>query len=115
MTFWTQALPPSQRMHQAANALLALIQPWDARASAGLFDASVDATDTQRLLARLAVEHGACTVEQPLQSDGKGKGTLRLACAHAPLELSFGFDERSGRVTSVTGSAPAERGAPCKG
>jgi hypothetical protein len=70
-----------------------------------LFAADVR-SKARKTLARLTVEHGTCSIERPLASDGRATATFRLQCAEGPVELTFAVEPKNGKVVELTGGRP---------
>jgi hypothetical protein len=116
---WTQEFPADEQAQEAAVSLVAAIGAWSDTLAAKLFASSVDLVRTKKILARLAIEHGTCSIEQgglriehgPFGSERKLQYSLR--CSDAPLDLAFDYDDKIGKVTAFSVHAPRSFDAVC--
>jgi hypothetical protein len=106
---WKQEFLPDERTKKAATRLAALVGKWNDAAAADVLAPHIDRLKTKKLFAHRALDHGACTVERgvfevnhaPMTRD-PGKAVFRLKCSDAPLELTFGLDEKTGKVAHLS-------------
>ena len=104
-----EELPPGPRLEAVAGGLVRALGGWD-EAAVSLFEPGLDLRRLKNALERVGLEHGRCSLERALWSDGESEARYRLACLQAPLELGFRIDATSGKITRVTtnsGSSPA--------
>jgi CubicO group peptidase (beta-lactamase class C family) len=106
---WKEELVPEERIQKAAARVAALIGTWNDAAAEAVFAPPIDRLKIKKRFAHLALDHGACTVESgafriaraDLTKD-PGKWVFRLKCSQAPLELSFGLDDKTGKVAHLS-------------
>jgi hypothetical protein len=106
--------PPGERLDGVAQGLARALASWD-DAAAALFDPSLDLRRLKNALEGLGLEHGRCSLDRPLWSDGQNEARYRFACSEAPLELGFRLDPNGSsivRLTSNPVSATLGAGAP---
>jgi len=109
---WRSTLPPSAGMTEAARALAGLVGAWNDGRARSLLAPATDLGRTRKAMARLAVDHGSCSVERPLSGDGSKEGVFLLACSDGPLQLSLSLDEKTGRVSEWSGAPPRAPDSP---
>jgi CubicO group peptidase (beta-lactamase class C family) len=116
---WSEELPADARNARAATRLAAMIGRSDEGATADLFAPSVDRPRARKTLARLAIDHGVCTVisgvleidHEPLGNDRRAR--FHLACAEGPVDLTFTLDD-AGQIAEFGASSPAAPDATCQ-
>jgi len=106
-----EEFPPGERLEGVARGLVRALGTWDEAAPA-LFAPSLDVRRLKNAFEGLGLEHGSCSLERPLTSDGRAEARYRLACADGPRELGFRVDD-GGLVTRVA-HGPASPGAPAR-
>jgi CubicO group peptidase (beta-lactamase class C family) len=115
---WREEFSVDASTSRAAVRLVAALAKWDDGAATETFAPSVDRQRARKILARLALDHGACTIDrgvleaehEPLGDDRRAR--FHLVCADAPLELTFALDDM-GRIAEFEGSTPAPSDATC--
>jgi len=117
----TEELPPDERTERAAHRLVAAMGGADdeVASKADFFAPTVDLARTKKILGRLALAHGACSVERgwfeiyrgPLEIERSARYSLR--CSAGPIELTFAIDEKTGHVTSFSAHPPRRFDATC--
>jgi CubicO group peptidase (beta-lactamase class C family) len=80
---WQSVLPASPALRTAAESILALSAHWDDATAAKLFADTPD----RDAATRLALDGGACTLDDTLDGDGTTMSIFALTCAKKPLEL----------------------------
>jgi hypothetical protein len=115
---WREEFPADTQTLRAAARLVAVLAKWDDGAATETFAPSVDRQSARKILARLALDHGACTIDhgvleadhEPLGDDRRAR--FHLACAAATLELTFVLDD-TGRIAEFEARVPAPSDATC--
>ena len=116
----TQELPPDERTERAARMLAAALDNANNVAPSSEFWArAVDHAQKKKSLRRLGLAHGPCSVERgfwqiyrgPFEVEQNAQYALR--CNSGPLELEFGIDEKTGRVTTFSAHPPRAFDATC--
>jgi CubicO group peptidase (beta-lactamase class C family) len=115
----TEEFPADERTADRARRLAAAIEPAGQASSSALFASGLDRPRTQRKLARLALEYGACTLldgsrevpHRPWPAQAQARYALRSSSG--PLELTFTLDTESGAVTSFDAHPPRPFDATC--
>ena len=110
--WWKEDLPPDQRLTKVAARLVEAMNAGGGRVVEDLVAADLR-SKALKTLGRLAVEHGTCSIERPLASDGRETATFRLQCADGPLELTFAVESKNGKVVELTGGRPHASDATC--
>lgn len=108
----TEELSADERTDRAARAIAAAIRDSVEDASGELFAPSVDLARMKKTLRRLAIAHGACSVEHgfietfqaPLEMERSPHYVLR--CGDGPLDLTFNLDEKTGKVMAFDAHPP---------
>jgi CubicO group peptidase (beta-lactamase class C family) len=107
------ALPPGQRLVDAASRAAALLSGWDDGVARGLLAGTVDLDGIRKNFARVAADHGPCAAPRPRKGDGASGASFRLRCERGEVDLEVGLDGVSGRISSVTlGSVPGTLRCP---
>jgi len=117
----TEELAPDERTERAARMLAAAMGGADDSdaASTDVFAPTVNHAQMKKILRRLALAHGPCSIERgwlqiyrgPLEVERNAQYALR--CGNGPLQLTFDIDEKTGRVTSFSAHPPRPYDATC--
>lgn len=108
-----EELPPGERLAALARGLVRALGGWD-DAAVSLFEPGIDLRRLRNALERLGLEHGRCSLDRALWSDGESEARYRLSCADAPLVLGFRIDPSSGKIAHLTSepvASPERRNA----
>jgi hypothetical protein len=115
-----QTFSADERAARAAAALASLLRAWNDAGAEQWFAPKLDREKSRKALARLALEHGACTVahgtrqvEQTPFGAESHQLRFRLSCASGPLDLALSLDETSGKIVTFSARAPAPPEATC--
>lgn len=107
---WTRDVPPGERLSGAATQLASAIAHFDEAALTPLLDPSLNLRRVRNAFERLELDHGACSVDRPVASDGATTARFRLRCTNGPIELAVALAPGTGRVARVS-VGPAGEGA----
>jgi CubicO group peptidase (beta-lactamase class C family) len=117
----TEELPPDERTERAARTLVAAIADTEGNITAlsELWAPKVNHAHARKILHRLRLAHGPCSIEHgfwqiyrgPFEVEQNAQYALR--CHSGPLELELGIDQKTGRVTSFSAHPPRAFDATC--
>jgi hypothetical protein len=114
-----QTFPADERALNAAAALAALLRSWNEVSAEQWLASQLDREKSRKTLARLALEHGACTLEHGTRQvehapfGAKTELRFRLACASGQLDLALALEESSGKILEFAARPPAPPDATC--
>ena len=96
-----ETFTPDEREAGAAAAQVSLACTWSDRDAEQWLAPTLDRKNSRKALARLALEHGACSVEHGTRQGPLGAmNQLRfhLECTNGALDLALKLDESSGKI-----------------
>ena len=93
-------LPPDENMTKTFDALMRLLQAWDAKAMEALVAPGFDIERTRRQFAA-AGSWGACKLGDPVSGDGKRDSSIKLLCERGNLFARVSLDPETNRLKSL--------------
>jgi len=109
-----EAFPPDPRLAGAALRLAPLVGRWDDRVYDALVGSAAERPKVKAAFAEAASAHGSCKVGRADDHGDKTHAHFLLSCARGgALELHAALDDKSGKVTMVALTVPAEPGKKC--
>jgi CubicO group peptidase (beta-lactamase class C family) len=105
---------PDARLVTAAARLASLVQRWDEKAYDAVAMSSLDRVHAKAAFVEAAASHGSCKVDHAGKDGDKMHARFTLSCTRGgPLELHAALDDKSGKVSDLGLTPPAEEGKKC--
>jgi CubicO group peptidase (beta-lactamase class C family) len=105
---------PTKELTVAGDKLVSMLNRWSDATAAGTFDATAEVGRMKALLSSTKEARGACTVAEPMWSDGATHVNLRLSCEKYPVIVEIATTA-TGKITSVKFAALPGLAARCAG